>query len=187
MISLRIDTVDLLRRGLVYQAGPKRIQQVISRVLNHVGGTARTKVKSALAKQMGLPAGTVDARLITKRAYPGNQSFEITAAGRPIPLADFDARQTRRGVSARPWGNRRVFPGTFIVETLGGQVFRRAGRARLPIVKLWGPSIPREMLRDEAPRVFFQEVRTKLPIRLHHELRRVLVPDADLSRPPPGA
>jgi hypothetical protein len=186
VISLRIDTADIVRRELVYQAGPKRMQQIISRVLNHVGGTARTKVKSTLAKQMGLPAGPVDARLITKRAYPGHQSFEITAAGRPIPLAEFDARQTRRGVSARPWGQRRVFPGTFIVQSLGGQVFRRAGRPRLPIVKLWGPSLPREMLRDEVPKVFFEEVHTKLRIRLTHELRRVLVPDADLSRPLPG-
>jgi hypothetical protein len=186
VISLRIDTADIMRRAAVYQQGPKRMQQIISRVLNHVGGTARTKVKSTLAKQMGLPAGTVDARLITKRAYPGNQSFEITAGGRPIRLADFDARQTKRGVSARPWGQRRVFPGTFIVETLGGQVFRRAGRARLPIIKLWGPSIPREMLRDEVPRLFFEEVHTKLPIRLAHELRRILVPDADLGRPSPG-
>jgi hypothetical protein len=184
MISLRIDTVDLVRRELVYQAGPKRIQQVISRVLNHVGGTARTKVKSTLAKQMGLPAGTVDARLITKRAYPGNQSFEITASGRPIPLADFDARQTRRGVSARPWGQRRVFPGTFIVEKLGGQVFRRASRERLPIVKLWGPSMPRELLRDQVPKVFFDEVRAKVPVRLKHELRRILIPE-ELGRGAP--
>ena len=79
-----------------------------------------------------------------------------------------------------------MFPGTFIVEKLGGQAFRRAGRARLPIVKLWGPSMPREMLRDEVPKVFFEEVRTKLPIRLTHELRRVLVPDADLNRAPAG-
>jgi hypothetical protein len=171
---------------LVYQAGPKRIQRVISRVLNHVGGTARTKVKSTLAKQMGLPAGTVDARLTTKRAYPGNQSFEITASGRPIPLADFAPRQTRRGVSARPWGQRRVFPGTFIVPSLGGQVFRRAGRGRLPIVKLWGPSLPREMLRDEVPKVFFEEVRVKVPVRLQHELRRILVPAANFTRAPPG-
>jgi hypothetical protein len=186
VISLRIGTVDLVRRELVYQAGPTRIQQIISRVLNHVGGTARTKVKSTLAKQMGLPAGTVDARLITKRAYPGNQTFEITAVGRPIPLADFDARQTRRGVSARPWGARRMFPGTFIVSSLGGQVFRRTGRARLPIVKLWGPSIPREMLRDQVPKVFFDEVHAKVPVRLQHELRRILVTSADFTRAPPG-
>jgi hypothetical protein len=186
VINLRIDTTAIMRRTAVYQEAPKRMQQIISRVLNHVGGTARTKVKSALAKQMGLPAGTVDARLITKRAYPGNQSFEITAAGRPIALAEFNARQTRRAVSARPWGQRRVFLGTFIVQSLGGQAFRRAGRARLPIVKLWGPSLPREMLRDEVPRVFLKEVHTKLPIRLRHELRRVLVRDADLSRAPDG-
>jgi hypothetical protein len=186
VINLRIDIADIMRGAAVYQQGPKRMQQIISRVLNHVGGTARTKVKSALAKQMGLPAGTVDARLITKRAYPGHQSFEITAAGRPIPLAEFGARQTRRGVSARPWGQRRVFLGTFMVASLGNQAFRRAGRARFPIVKLWGPSMPKELLRDQVPQVFFDEVRAKLPVRLEHELRRILIPDADLSQPPPG-
>jgi hypothetical protein len=176
VINLRIDT-DLVRHELTYRQLPQRMQRIISRVLNHVGGTARTKVKSALAKQMGLHAGTVDAGLQTKRAYPGKQSFEVTASGRPIPLAEFGARQTRRGVSARPWGARRVFPGTFIVPSLGGQVLRRAGRARLPIVKLWGPSMPRELLRDQAPKVFFDEVRAKVPVRLKHELRRILVPE----------
>ena len=83
-------------------------------------------------------------------------------------------------------GQRRVFPGTFIVQSLGGQVFRRAGRARLPIVKLWGPSIPREMLRDQVPKVFFDEVHVKVPVRLQHELRRILVTDADFTRAPPG-
>ena len=57
-------------------------------------------------------------------------------SGAHIPLAEFHARQTRRGVSAAPWGQRRVFPHTFIVEQLGGPVFKREGNARLPIRKL---------------------------------------------------
>jgi hypothetical protein len=63
------------------------------------------------------------------------------------------------------------------VPSLGGQVFRREGRERLPIVKLWGPSIPRELLRDQVPKVFFDEVRAKVPVRLKHELRRILIPE----------
>ena len=174
MIELHVDSRELVDWERVYRQAPAQINQVISRVLNHVGGTARTKVKTALAKQTGLKAGTVDVGLRSIKATPGRQSYEIVASGRPISLAQFDPRQTRRGVSARPWGKRRLFPSTFIVRSLSGQVFRRESKARLPIVKLWGPSLPRELLRDNVPKAFVQEVQLKLPVRVEHELKRVL-------------
>ena len=175
MIEFRVDSRDIVDWMKVYAAAPQRIDQIIVRVLNHVGGTARTKVKSALAKQTGVKVRTVDVGLRTFNAFPSRQSYEIVASGRPISLAEFDPRQTLRGVSARPWGKRRVFPSTFIVRTLGGHVFRREGSARLPIVKLWGPSLPKELLRDAVPKAFVEEVQLKLPIRVEHELRRELM------------
>jgi hypothetical protein len=36
------------------------------------------------------------------------------------------------------------------VKRYGGGVFKRTGKARFPIEQLWGPSVPKEMLRDEA-------------------------------------
>ena len=37
-----------------------------------------------------------------------------------------------------------------MVKRFGNSVFKRVGKARLPIERLWGPAVPVEMLRDEA-------------------------------------
>ena len=102
-------------------------------------------------------------------------SLTRSACRAHIALAEFHARQTRRGVSAAPWGLRRVFPHTFIVEKLGGQVFRREGGARLPIRKLWGPSLPIELVRGASPAAFEKAAAADLPQRVAHELGRLFL------------
>jgi hypothetical protein len=62
------------------------------------------------------------------------------------------------------------------VRALSGHVFRRVGRARLPIVKLWGPSLPRELLRGKMPAVFNDVVRERLSERIFHEFEQALRP-----------
>ena len=59
-----------------------------------------------------------------------------------------------------------MFPHTFIVEKLGGQVFKREGRARLPIRKLWGPSLPIKLVRGASPAAFEKLAAADLPQRL---------------------
>jgi hypothetical protein len=175
MIELHVDTRELVDYAALYESiSLKMANAVVPRALNHVGDIARTQVKRELAKQTGLTVTAVDKSMRTVRAIPARHSYELVATGRPIPLRDFAARQTRGGVSARPWGKRRVFPGTFVVRALGGHVFRRVGRARLPILKLWGPSLPRELLRGKVPDVFEQVVRDRLPDRLIHEFEQAL-------------
>jgi hypothetical protein len=175
MIELHVDTRELVDYAALYESIPLKIANaIVPRALNHVGDIARTQVKRELAKQTGLTVTVVDKSTRTVRAIPARHSYELVATGKQIPLREFAARQTRRGVSARPWGQRRVFPGTFVVRALGGHVFRRVGRARLPIVKLWGPSLPRELLRGKVPDVFEQVVRDRLPDRLIHEFEQAL-------------
>jgi Prophage minor tail protein Z (GPZ) len=175
MIELHIDTRELVDYAALYESVPlKMANAIVLRALNHVGDIARTQVKRELAKQTGLTVTVVDKSMRTVRAIPARQSYEVVATGKPIALREFAARPTRRGVSARPWGQRRVFPGTFIVRALGGHVFRRAGRGRLPIVKLWGPSLPRELLRGKVPEVFEQVVSERLPERIFHEFEQAL-------------
>jgi hypothetical protein len=104
----------------------------IARALNWTGNKARTQVARTLARDTGVGYGVIRNALRTTPASPANLTYEIGVSDAHIPLAEFHARQTRRGVSAAPWGQRRVFPHTFIVEQLGGQVFKREGGARLP-------------------------------------------------------
>ena len=145
----------------------------IARALNWTGNKARTQVARTLARDTGVGYGVIRKALRTTPASPAKLTYEIGVSGAHIPLAEFHARQTRRGVSAAPWGQRRVFPHTFIVGQLGGQVFKREGRARLPIRKLWGPSLPIELVRGASPAAFETSAAADLPQSLAHELGRL--------------
>ncbi len=62
---------------------------------------------------------------------PGDPVYELTAPSRQTTLGEFRPWPTRQGVSARPWGQRRVFPGTFGVRE---ETAAPAGRAIRPRV-----------------------------------------------------
>ena len=84
----------------------------------------------------------------------------MVARDATLSLKEFSPRQTKAGVSAAPWGKRRVFPHSFIGKN--GHVFVRGkvdGKrvGRLPIYKLFGPNIPKEMVKDEAEKTFYRE------------------------------
>jgi hypothetical protein len=170
-----IDASDLSRWISVLEVAPARGAAAMRMAVNDAGNAARTRVIRTLAAQMGLPNSTVRQGLMTRPATR-DLIYEINSAGGYLSLKSFDAEQRRAGVSARPWGQRRIFRGTFIVPRLGGQVFRRTTRARFPIVKLWGPAMPQELVRGAVPNAFEATARARLPARLTRHLER-LFPD----------
>lgn len=143
------------------------------RGLNKAGQMAYTQVKREVAKQVGASQAKVIRYGGLKRIPASGQLLEtrIISRGGHIPLNDFKARQTRRGVSAAPWGQRRVFGGTFIVPSIGGNVFKRIGRGRLPIEKLWGPAVPKELVKDRSREAFESTVRRVLPPEIARQVR----------------
>jgi hypothetical protein len=171
---ITIDVGELRRWARVYTTAPERSASVLMQAVNDTGNAARTQVIRTLARQMGLPAGTVRQNLVTRPASLRSLSYEIVSRGAYLSLRSFGAMPRRGGVSARPWGKRRVFRGTFIVRQLGGQVFRRTTPARHPISALWGPAIPTEMIRDAVPKAFDDAIAERLPRRLAHHLDRLL-------------
>jgi hypothetical protein len=93
--------------------------------------------------------------------------------GEETNIALFGARQGKRGVSAAPWGRRRVFKSTFMIGRYGGNVFRRRGPQRLPLKGVYGPNIARELLKDET-RAAFEAMLPGIADRVGHELRQAL-------------
>jgi len=96
-----------------------------------------------------------------------------------LPLSEFSARQRKDGVSAAPWGTRRVFKQAFIATSLSGHVFVRETHGglrvgRLPIRELFGPAIPRELLKDAVKVAFETTVAAELPIAAERELGALL-------------
>lgn len=148
--------------------------EAVSRALNRTAERARTDVTRALVKQTGLKFGAVRKATSLWRASPGSLSAEIRAKGGYTSLKEFGPRQTKKGVSAAPWGRRQVFDHAFIVKRYGGHVYKREGARRFPIRKLYGPAIPVEMVKGASRDAFFRAVESELPKRLDHELSRVL-------------
>jgi hypothetical protein len=150
------------------------VKPALGRAINHTGDKARTQLSRALVKQTGLKYGRVRAAVRTLRAGRLGLVYRIIAKDGWISLKEFGARQTGRGVSAAPWGKRRVFPHTFIAPGLGGHVFERKSKGRTPIRKLWGPAIPAELVKDQSKIAFETTVNAELPARLEREIASLL-------------
>jgi hypothetical protein len=173
MMNVSVDARQLIDVAGVYDQVGKQTPLALSRALNWTGNKARTAASRKLAEQTGLRYAKVRAELRTFPARPSDLEYSIGVSGRHIGLSEFGARQQKAGVSAQPWGKRRVFPHTFIVGNLGGQVFVREGKSRLPIRKLWGPALPNELVKDEVPKAWDEVARTDFPGRVLHEVERL--------------
>ena len=176
--------VEGLRRfdNALKALGDKKMRAVANRAVNRAGDAARTQVRRELPKQTGLQRKLIVKAVRVTRSTPATLSYRMDARGGDIALKYFGARETRRGVSAAPFGERKVFPGTFIMGGrfpnrvgigMGGHVFERIGTGRFPIEKQKsGVIIPAEMVKGETRDAFERTVSTVLPQRIEHEINR---------------
>lgn len=151
----------------------RRFPKAIPQTINQVGDRTKTQVIRSLTKQTGLPRRTI-AKAVgdPMRAHPGRLSYTMVTKGGQVRLKYLAPRETRAGVSAKPWGKRTVFPGTFMmagkfpnrvkVDAFGGHVWRRLGYGqrrdgtigwKLTQVRS-GMSIPAEMTTGATRAVF---------------------------------
>lgn len=189
-IKLTLEGKALARHtNALASLGEGGARKAMVRALNHTGAKAFTPVKRALARQTGIPYGMITAGVKQTKAYAGSASGNgaklehvITGSGKPLSLKYFRARQLRKGVVAAPWNQRRVFAGAFNTGgsfktgrkiVMGGHVFVRTSRSRLPLEKLYGPGIAPELVRDQVAKAH-AAVFGDLAPRLAHEISRLL-------------
>jgi len=176
MPSIRVDVdgdgLTLFGAALAALGDEAKARKAASRALNKTSARAYTQVKRSLAKQAGVPQAKVIkyGRLERIPASGTSLSTRIVSSGGYMPLKHFGARPIRRGVSASPWGKRRLFASTFMVNTLGGQVFKRLPGQRNRIKKLWGPAIPRELIQGETAAAFERVVPEVLIPELNRQI-----------------
>lgn len=174
MIRLEMDVSDLLDVAKDYARTAKDADKIMSMSINDVTRKGNTQVRKKTAHNMGVAVGRIRRFMRINFARPSRLRAEIVGFGRALPLKEFKAKQGARGVSASPWRKRRLFPSTFIVRSYGGHVFRRVGKARGPIEKLYGPSVPGEMDEPEVFAELDRLVGAELPGRvMYHIMRRM--------------
>lgn len=176
---------DISRLQNMIAAAGKQAPGAINRALNRAGDMARTAMVRELVPQTGLKYGVIRRALRVDRATRVSGSvYVIRSKGGNIRLKFFKATETRKGATAAPRGSRRLFAGSFIkggrfpnrvALKMGGNVFRRAGKARKSLVLVRsGVFIPEDMVSRASANAFFTISQTVLPRRLAHELLRIL-------------
>ena len=193
MLSITVTGKGLVRfHDAVRALGDAKAKRAYAMALNKTAGKVNTQVKRAVAAQMGVTQQTIIKRGALRRrpATVGNLEATIDASGKHLPLKDFRPVQRKKGVSAKPWGRQHLFGGTWIDRgraaktgigpntraAAGGHVFKNTGGFNKKsgrfnaIESLWGPAVPKEIVKGESERAFYRVARTELPI----EVRRAI-------------
>lgn len=154
----------------------------LARAINRTVDMVYTQTVRSLVKQTSAPRKIVVASLRKRKASAGGVlEGAVEARGKELSLKLFKPKQFKAGTKATVWGKRQMFPGAFmgprpgvVAGALGGHVWVRTSKARTPIKKLFGPSIPKEMIKDETAAQFQAIAPPILARRVEHELGRLL-------------
>lgn len=148
----------------------------------------QVKVQAARAVRdagYGIKIADIKRGISVRYAKAGEMRALVVVNGRPIPLIQYSARQTAKGVSVSVKAGRKLISGAFIATMPSGHkgVFVRQPDARhrkvanankpgwhaLPIRELFGPSVPDGMANDKVQAALQQFISDRFPKLLDHE------------------
>ena len=151
----------------VQKVSKKYVPKAMVTALNKVGAEVVTQAKRELKDATGLKAGTVAKKIQKDKARRNDNTYSIFIKSRYLNVIEFGARQTKRGVSAKVWGKRKIYRGAFIG---GGRnsgkrlVFKKLKDDPKRIEALHGASLPREFHRQDMEKIFKKKIKTRFPI-----------------------
>lgn len=179
---------NLKRYGAKILELNEKMPTVLPRIINQVGNRAKTQVIRALTAQTGLPRKTIVKAIGNDPApaRPGRLTYELRTRGGNIRLKYLAPRETRKGVTAIPWGTRRLYPGTFmkggkfpnrkIVPQFDGHVYQRmtsSSKWKINQVRS-GMFIPVEMTKGATKAAFLRVAEPLLQQRVEAALRKLV-------------
>lgn len=151
MIAIEINRGQLNRLADAVSASGKKLKKEIAGAINQVSKKTKLEMGRDIRKKVAIPKDEVEKPLsIRAAATEGNLSAVVSLKEtKRLGLRHFGARQDKRGVSYKidkQGGRKRVNsgfqgprPGVMRMKWRGN-VFKRVGSSRLPIVQLKGVS-----------------------------------------------
>lgn len=178
-VSVKHDIDRLLGHFDALSAGLKG--QATVRALNRVADMAKTAASREIRQTYRIKAGDLSSIIKVRRASIRQTYIEaavVATGARSIPLVQFAARQTRKGVtvSVTRRGGRKLLPGAFVATMKNGKqgVWERTSRKRLPIKELYTIGVPYQFAARKTLEAMARIIRDKFPERLQHELEQAV-------------
>lgn len=189
MISIEHEFDHLFKdlNSIEKQALPKALRQAQNKVLSSV----RVHAQRTISKETGIKQRSVKDKLVERPATQARKVAELDAKpGKAYNLIAsvtpsqrkpgyFNQRMKSgkrkgqyraKGVVARAWGKRKVYRGSFIVDTRKGPLVMKRGLSKLE--PLAGPSVRHTFIKKEFISSMRAKVRERLPLELERSLRR---------------
>ena len=175
-------------------ATQKEASKAASRALNRTASRVRTYAARGI-RDAGykLKAGDIKRQLKITRASPTILAATVTATGKSIPLIQYQAHQTKSGVSVNVLHGRKTIAHAFIASMPSGHkgVFIRRevrtgnvkglGRKHthstkhgLPIDELLGPGVPAAFANTVVQSALVENVTQYFPVEMARQLAHVL-------------
>jgi len=147
--------------------------RAINRTLSQVKMGAVRELKDEIGSTTGLSSAGLRKSIKERKATRYRLRGELIPSGRAIPLIRFGARQVKQGVTAKAWGKRKLYKGTFVAKMPSGHkgVYKRTGNKRLPIKEMYGPALPKEFAKDKIVSSMTRIARTAWPRNFNRELK----------------
>lgn len=150
-MRISIDPSQIARMKKAIDDTGRSLRKELSVACNATASKGKSIIAKQIAKELATPQKNIRATISqSKKAKDSDISATLEVRkDRRISLKEFGARQTKTGVSYKisKSRGRKSIPGAFQGPRPGrinvktkGNVFKRVGKARLPIVKLYGPS-----------------------------------------------
>lgn len=153
LVEIKFDEAKLRKVQRMLRDIPRALPRVMSRAINKTATSAKTDVARRIAGEVNIKVSTIKKNITLKRATYRVWQAVLGIWTKRIPLINFSARQTAKGVSYKisKTEGRKTIKSAFIISMSSGHkgVFRRAGPRRLPIIELKGPSVG-EVFRGSA-------------------------------------
>lgn len=173
-INIKLEGIDKALKS--YK--PRIVHRAVKSSLNKVAKKGATTASSEIRKTYAIKKKDINRKamsIVKARMGGASMTSEIRVIGRPLSLAMFKARQTRRGVNVtiKKGQGRTKLDHHFIARMRSGHlgVFKRLGKARLPIAEPRMISVPsmfggdnvlpkvKDRILKEWPRVFEHELK----------------------------
>jgi hypothetical protein len=190
--TIKMDEADLAKVLTMCEGLKNAAGKVTVRALNKTLAGVKTDASSAIRAEITASKSAVDGTFKTEKATTTRVRAAIASTGKPLPLIEYSAKQTKKGVSvqvkrARP---RKVIAGAFIADLKSGHkgAFWREWHGqkkqakqnlpygklprkyRLPIKQLYGPRVPDIMSNDPVMKIILAQADERLHKNLMHEL-----------------
>lgn len=174
-LTITVDPASLNRVKETLRRKPELLKKQVAGALNDTAKHAKSEVSSLIRERVNIKKKDVDEFIYVVPAYPANLVATVVLEKKDrIPLKDFGARQTKSGVTYRivRGGGKDKIADAFgpNIPRLGGHVYRRKGAARLPIVKLFGPSAWGVFVKNGLHKLVKKDSNAYLANRLRHRI-----------------